>query len=237
MSHGTIRAVRGVSFQVAPGELVAIIGPNGAGKSSLLGAIAGLYRPWEGSIRLGDRDLTGLPAEEVVRAGLALVPEHRQIFNTLTVRENLMLGTYHRYRSAKRSLAAEFAEIFAIFPRLRERQGQVAGTLSGGEQQMLAIGRGLMSHPAVLLLDEPSLGLAPLVAREILRVLSDLRARGMAIVLVEQNARAALQVADRALVLERGDLVLQGTREKLLSDHRVQAAYLGRGYTELETAP
>lgn len=229
--------MRGVSFSVAPGEMLAIIGPNGAGKSSLLGAMAGLYRPRGGQVLAGDRDLTGLPAEAVVRAGVALVPEHRQVFSTLTVRENLLLGAYHRFRKAQRSLPEEFEQVFAIFPRLKERLEQLAGTLSGGEQQMLAVGRGLMARPTVMLLDEPSLGLAPMVSREILRILAGLRERGIAILLVEQNARAALQVADRALVLDRGEVVLQGTRERLLTDHRIQAAYLGRGYSEVTAAP
>lgn len=230
--HGSIEAVRGVSLRVAPGELVAIIGPNGAGKSSLLNAIAGLYRPRSGRVTLCGRQIAGLAAEETVRQGLALVPEHRQVFGALTVRENLVLGAYHRYRQARATLAAELISVYKTFPRLRERATQLAGTLSGGEQQMLAVGRGLMAKPKFLLLDEPSLGLAPLVTKEILRVLAGLRSHGIGVLLVEQNARAALKVADRALVLERGQIVLQGTPTELLRDAAVQDAYLGKGYAQ-----
>ncbi len=229
--HGNVPALRGITLTAAKGKLLAIIGPNGAGKSTLLGNVAGLYRPRVGQVHLDGRDLTGHSAEDVVQAGIALVPEGRQVFASLSVRENLILGAYHRYRQARRGLEGELAEIFAIFPRLQERLKQAAGTLSGGEQQMLAIARGLMARPSVLLLDEPSIGLAPLVVKETMEVLARLRdERGVTIVLVEQNARAALKVADQVAVLERGEVAAQGTPAELMADARVLAAYLGKGY-------
>lgn len=229
--HGNIHALRGASLAARAGELLAVVGANGAGKSTLLGTVAGLYRPRRGRILLGGREITGRPVEEAVRLGVALVPERRQIFAQLTVRENLLLGAYHHYARVRRHLAAELERVFQIFPVLAQRQGQVAGTLSGGEQQMLAIGRGLMSRPRLLLLDEPSLGLAPRVVREIFRVLAELKRSGeMTVVLVEQNARAAFRVADRACVVERGQVVLAGTPTDLVADPRIQAAYLGLGY-------
>lgn len=228
--YGRIQALRGVSLKVSTGEVVAIIGANGAGKSTLLNTIAGLIPPREGEVRLEGRPLEGMPAEAIVRYGISLVPERRQVFATLTVNENLILGGYHRARRQAGEFREDLERVYRLFPILVGMERRLAGTLSGGEQQMLAIGRGLMSRPKVLLLDEPSLGLAPLIVREIMSIIRDLRAQGTTIVLVEQNARAALKVADRACVMERGRLVLEGTAEELLEDPRIRHAYLGKGY-------
>ncbi len=228
--YGRIQVLRGVTLSVNPGEIVAIIGANGAGKSTFLNTVAGLHPPLAGEVLLEGRPVHGLPAEEVVRRGISLVPERRQVFDALSVADNLLLGAYHRYRRSGKELSGDIARIFEVFPFLRGKERRLAGTLSGGEQQMLAIGRGLMARPKLLLLDEPSLGLAPLVVREILRILVELKRNGTTILLVEQNARAALRVADRVCVMERGRIVLQGTADELLRDVRVQHAYLGRGY-------
>ncbi|MCL6636174.1 MAG: ABC transporter ATP-binding protein [Peptococcaceae bacterium] len=226
--HGYVRALNRVSLHAAEGELLAVLGANGAGKSTLLGAIAGLYRPVEGEIRLCGRATGGSPPEAVVRRGISLVPERREIFNTLTVLDNLLLGAYHR-RLSKDALRKEARDVLEIFPALKGREGDPAGSLSGGLQQMLAIGRGLMAGPRVLLLDEPSVGLAPLVVREIMSTLRQLKEKGVAIILVEQNTGSALKVADRALVMERGRVVLSGSSGDMLDDCRVRQAYLGGG--------
>lgn len=229
-AHGRIRVLHNVSFHVNRGELLAIIGANGAGKSTLLGTLAGIYRPSEGKVVFKGQDITGLPAERTVRCGLCLVPERRQIFDELTVRDNLLLGAYCHYRRTGNAVMDEFKRVLEIFPLLAGMQQRLGGTLSGGEQQMLAIGRGLMARPEILLLDEPSLGLAPMIIQEILRVLQGLKAQGTTILLVEQNARAALKVADRVCVLERGRIALQGKAAELLEDPRIQSAYMGKGY-------
>jgi branched-chain amino acid transport system ATP-binding protein len=227
--YGQIQALDEVDLQVGEGEIVAIIGANGAGKTTLLNTICGVHPPKEGEVIFRDQDITRLPAERVVRLGISHVPERRQVFGTMSTLDNL--GAYHRYRKEKKEdIEAEMEYIFELFPILKERQKQMAGTLSGGEQQMLAIGRGLMAKPQLLLLDEPSLGLAPLLVREIFRVMADLREHGTTILLVEQNAKAALRIADRAYVLETGQVALEGTAEELLADERVQSAYLGKGY-------
>jgi branched-chain amino acid transport system ATP-binding protein len=227
--HGRIQALQGVGFTARPGEITAILGANGAGKSTLMSCLAGLHAPSAGRVLLEGQEVTGLPAEEVVRRGICLVPERRQVFDGLTVRENLMLGAYSRRKGL--DFGGEIERVLRVFPALADKLGRLAGTLSGGEQQMLAIGRGLMAGPRVLLIDEMSLGLAPLIIQEILRILARLREEsGTTILLVEQNARAALKIADRALVLERGRVVLEGRPEELLRDERVQAAYLGKGY-------
>ncbi|MDR5683736.1 MAG: ABC transporter ATP-binding protein [Armatimonadota bacterium] len=223
--YGQVRALHGAALEVQPGELVAIIGPNGAGKTSLLNAIMGLL-PATGSVLLDGEELSGVPTEQRVWRGMTLVPERRQLFGSLSVRDNLLLGAFHRRREGA-GVAADMEFVFAHFPVLRERQRQIARTLSGGEQQMLAIGRGLMSAPRLLMMDEPLLGLAPLVVREILEVVRALSARGLSILLVEQNAKAALAVADRAYVMERGTVVLHGSASRLAGDPKVQAAYLG----------
>ena len=229
--YGQIQALNNVRMQVGEGEIVAIIGANGAGKTTLLNTICGVHPPKEGKVIFGDQDITRLPAERIVRLGISHVPERRQVFGTMSTLDNLILGAYHRYgKEKKEDIEADMEYVFELFPILKERQKQMAGTLSGGEQQMLAIGRGLMAKPQLLLLDEPSLGLAPLLVREIFRVMTELREHGTTILLVEQNARAALRIADRAYVLETGEVALEGTAEELLADERVQSAYLGKGY-------
>ncbi len=228
--YGRIQALKGVSLEVNEGEIVALIGANGAGKTTLLRAVSGLLTPHEGDIRLDGRSVVGLPPERLVALGVAHVPERRQLFTTMSVIDNLILGAYHRYRSgdSREAIRKDLETVFEIFPILRERQQQRAGTLSGGQQQMLAIGRALMARPRLLLLDEPSLGLAPLLVRELFRVIAQLRDRGVTILLVEQNARAALRVADRAYVLETGTVALSGTAAALLADPEVQRSYLGQ---------
>jgi len=224
-AYGRILALRGVDLEVYQGEVVAVIGANGAGKTTLLRTVAGLMAPSSGRILLEGREVSGYPAEEMVRLGVALVPEGRQVFYGLSVWDNLMLGAYHRRRQA--SLRRDVEEVFALFPVLAERRHQAAGNLSGGEQQMLAIGRALMARPRLLMLDEPSLGLAPKVVRDVMGRLLELRARGVTVLVAEQHARAALAIADRAYVLERGCIALSGNREMLLEEPAVRTAYLG----------
>jgi branched-chain amino acid transport system ATP-binding protein len=227
--YGAVAALRDVSLEVRAGELVALIGANGAGKSTLLRAIAGLVAPAAGRVAFDGRDVTGQAPEAMIRAGVALVPERRRVFAPLTVLDNLQLGGYAlpRGRDFRSRLEAGVEEAYRLFPVLRRRRDQLAGTLSGGEQQMLAIGRALMTRPRLLLCDEPSLGLAPLVVAEIMRLLSTLREAGTTILLVEQNARMALRSADRAYVLEVGSVVLSGLATDLLEDDQLKAAYLG----------
>jgi len=225
---GHIRAVDGVSFSVEAGEILVILGANGAGKSTLLGSIAGLYRPERGEIILDGRPLNSLPPEEVVRLGVSLVPENRQLFPSLTVRDNILLGAFTRYGRDKRLLHGDILEILALFPGLKEKLDRPAHTLSGGLQQMVAIGRALMARPRLLLLDEPSIGLAPLVVREIMQTILRLKEQGHTVILVEQNARAALRIADRALIMEQGRVVLAGSPHTLLKDAGLRSAYLGR---------
>jgi branched-chain amino acid transport system ATP-binding protein len=226
VSYGAIHAVKGVSLEVKEGEVVTIMGANGAGKSSLLKSIAGLQPVTSGRITVGGRDCTQLPAHKRLGLGIALSPEGRGVFPDQTVRENLLLGAYSRKQPMSATEAAIERE-FDRFPRLRERQNQLSGTLSGGEQQMLAISRALMSQPRMLLLDEPSLGLAPLVIRDIFDAIRSLREEGLTILLVEQMAKQALGVADRAYVLEVGNITLEGSGRDLLNDPKVKAAYLG----------
>jgi branched-chain amino acid transport system ATP-binding protein len=221
--YGGIRAVKGIDIEVTRGELVCLIGANGAGKSSTLRAIAGLV-PAAGSIGFGDEEVSKVPAFRRARAGLVLVPEGRGVFARLSVEENLAMGAYSRSDSG---IAADRARVFELFPRLAERRTQVAGTLSGGEQQMLAIGRALMSRPTLLALDEPSMGLAPMAARLILEVIRDINRAGVTVLLVEQNAGGALAMADRAYVMESGEITLSGQGRTLLADPRVREAYLG----------
>jgi branched-chain amino acid transport system ATP-binding protein len=228
VAHGAVEVLHGLGFLVNEGEIVAFIGANGAGKSTMLGAIAGIHRPAGGQVVFRGRDVSGLPAENLVRQGIVLVPERRQVFAALSVYDNLLLGAYHRYRTERRVLPAEINKILEKFAILKGREKQAAGTLSGGMQQMLVIGRAMMAKPKLLLLDEPSLGLAPLIVGEITQLVRSLRDQGMTIVVVEQNVRAALQMADRGYVLERGQLVMEGTAEELMVDCRVQNAYLGR---------
>ncbi|MBW2037600.1 MAG: ABC transporter ATP-binding protein [Deltaproteobacteria bacterium] len=229
--YGRIRALENVSLHVRPGEIVSLIGANGAGKTTLLNSISGLIPCAEGEIYFEGRKITGLSSEKVVAAGISQVPEGRQIFHPLTVLENLQLGAYLRFKKKeKKAIERDMEWIFELFPRLKERVKQIAGTLSGGEQQMLAIGRALMARPKLLLLDEPSMGLAPLIVRDIMNTTSALRDKGVTILMVEQNARAALRISDRGYVLETGRVILQGSSEEILNDNEVKRAYLGKDY-------
>ncbi len=227
--YGRIQALRDVSLEVTKGEIVAVIGPNGAGKTTLMNTISGVVPARSGRITIDGQPITNLSPEKIVRLGVSQVPERRQVFSTMSVLDNLILGAYHRYRrDGKEAIDQDLEFVFEIFPRLKDRLKQAAGTLSGGEQQMLALGRGWMAKPKLLLMDEPSLGLAPLLVKEIFRVSGELREYGMTILVVEQNARAALELADRAYVMESGRVVLEGTATELAADERVQTAYLGR---------
>lgn len=225
--HGYVQALWGVTLEAKKGELLAILGNNGAGKSTLLGTIAGLYKVVTGDIVLGDKPLSGCTTEQLVGQGISLVPEQREIFSNLSVRDNLMLGAFHRYHRHKKELHSDIGEILEIFPALKGKQKELAGSLSGGLQQMLAIGRGLMAHPSLLLLDEPSIGLAPIIVGEIMSVLDQLKKDGVTIILVEQNSKAALKVADRVLVMERGKITKNGSVEEM-GDSLLQEAYLGK---------
>ena len=222
--YGSIHAVKGISFEVSEGEIVTLIGANGAGKSTTLNTVAGLLRPRDGSIEFEGESLTGVPAHAMVRKGIALCPEGRRVFQNMTVRENLEMGAFSR---TKEELKETYEQVCESFPRLRERSEQVAGTLSGGEQQMLAMGRALMSRPRLIMLDEPSMGLAPILVQEIFGIIKALNAQGTTILLVEQNASMALSIADRAYVLETGGVAMSGKAKDLLHDSRVREAYLG----------
>jgi branched-chain amino acid transport system ATP-binding protein len=221
--YGVIQAVKGIDLTLPKGRITALLGANGAGKSTTLLALSGLLRASAGSIVLNGVELTGLSPHQIVEHGVIQVPEGRAILTTLTVRENLLLGAYRR----RDKIVTDWDDVLRLFPRLKERMNSAAGNLSGGEQQMLAIGRALMARPRVLLLDEPSMGLAPLLVREIFKTLRRLNERGLTILLVEQNARQALQIADFAYVMENGAIVLAGPAAKLLDDSRVMEAYLG----------
>jgi branched-chain amino acid transport system ATP-binding protein len=224
VAYGEIQALRGVALAVGRGEIVTILGNNGAGKTTTLKTISGLLHPTAGTITLEDEPLVGVPAHAIVARGVAHVPEGRRIFNRLTVRENLTMGAYLRNDTG---IAADLDRVFALFPRLAERITQVAGTLSGGEQQMLAIGRALMANPRLLLLDEPSMGLAPVLVEQIFDTISDINRQGMTILLVEQNAAMALSIAHRGYVLETGSIALEGTAAQLSDNADVRRAYLG----------
>jgi branched-chain amino acid transport system ATP-binding protein len=225
--YGKVEAVHRVSLTVDAGRIVTVIGPNGAGKTTLLTGIMGLL-PAHGEISYEGRQLAGVAVEERVARGLCLVPESRELFAAMTVADNLELGAFQRHRSGDRSIGITRDEVYRLFPRLAERSSQRAGTLSGGERQMLALGRALMAKPKLLMLDEPSLGLAPLIVKEIFGIIGALRESGVAILLVEQNARAALQVADYGYVLEMGEIAIEGSSAELSRDARVAATYLGR---------
>ena len=222
--YGAIHAIKGVSFQVNDGEVVTLIGANGAGKSTTLNTVCGLLRSRTGSIEFLEKDLAAVPAHKFVELGMAHVPEGRRIFQQMTVEENLEMGAYTQARA---TISPHLARVYEQFPRLKERRKQVAGTLSGGEQQMLAMGRGLMSNPRLLMLDEPSMGLAPILVEQIFDIIKRLHQAGTTILLVEQNARMALSVADRGYVLETGKIVATGTGDELLHDEAVKKAYLG----------
>ncbi len=224
VSYGSINAVKGVTFHVNQGEVVTLIGANGAGKSTVLNTISGLLHPKSGSILFQGKDLHGIPADKILCLGLAQVPEGRHVFLQMTVEENLEMGAYTQPKS---TIAPGIADVYQRFPRLKERRRQIAGTLSGGEQQMLAMGRALMSKPTLLMLDEPSMGLAPILVDQIFGIIRELHAAGTTILLVEQNAQAALSVADRAYVLETGSIALSGTGAELMASDAVRKAYLG----------
>jgi len=226
VAYGKVEALTGIDLTLKEGKLVTVIGPNGAGKTTLLSAIMGIL-PSKGTIHFNGQDFICPNVETLVGHGLGLVPEKRELFSTMTVQDNLLLGAFQRYRRGDKSYNQTLNEIYKLFPRLWERRQQQAGTLSGGERQMLAIGRAMMSKPKLLMLDEPSLGLAPLITREIFRIFADLRSQGVSILLVEQNARAALKVADYAYVLEGGQIAMQGPAAELTNDPKVIEAYLG----------
>ena len=223
VAYGKVEAVRAASLDVADNEIVTIVGANGAGKSTLLNAIMGIL-PLTGPAAFAGQDMAQLDIEDRVAAGLSLVPEHRELFATMNVEDNLQLGAF---RIAKSKTAVAFERVYHLFPRLKERRKQLAGTLSGGEQQMLAMGRALMGAPKLLMLDEPSLGLAPIIVADIFRIIGELRTNGVSVLLVEQNAQAALQIADRAYVMELGEFILNGPAREIAANARVAASYLG----------
>jgi len=230
VAYGKVEALHGASITVGAGQIVTVIGPNGAGKSTMLNAIAGAHganASAQGAVLLRGQDVKAWPVEERVAQGMSLVPESRDLFTTMSVEDNLLLGSYTRYKRGEKDWRAQLDVVYELFPRLRERRTQAAGTMSGGERQMVAVGRALMARPALLMLDEPSLGLAPLIVKEIFRIIVRLKETGVAILLVEQNARAALQAADYAYVLETGDVVMEGPAAQLANDPKVIETYLG----------
>ena len=222
--YGNIHAIKGISFEVSEGEIVTLIGANGAGKSTTLNTIAGLMKPRSGQITFDGKNLASVPASRIVSLGMALCPEGRRVFQQMSVRENLEMGGYTRPAA---EIPASLEDVFTRFPRLKEREKQVAGTLSGGEQQMLAMGRALMSKPKLLMLDEPSMGLAPILVEQIFDIIKELHAAGTTVLLVEQNAQMALSIADRAYVLGTGRITMSGPAAEVLADDRVRSAYLG----------
>jgi branched-chain amino acid transport system ATP-binding protein len=232
--YAKLRVLKSVSLHVNPGEIVGIIGANGAGKTTLLHSIAGVLRPWSGEIEFKSMPLNDIPAHAIVGRGCSLVPEGRQLFAPLTVEENLRLGGYSRPRRRNgQAVQDDLQRVYSQFPILQQRRGQLAGTLSGGEQQMLAIGRALMAKPAFIMFDEPSMGLAPLIVKEIFAIISGLRDRGSTILIVEQNSKAVLGIADRGYVMETGAVVMEGTAQELLNNSEVQRAYLGKDYQRI----
>ena len=226
VSYGGIEALKGISLEVPEGKIVTLIGANGAGKSTLLRSIIGLVKPGQGKISYEEKDITGMNSQKIVQTGITLVPEGRRVFPNLTVLENLKIGAY--LRNDKEGIEKDIRWIYDLFPRLEERSWQMAGTLSGGEQQMLAVGRALMSRPKVLMMDEPSLGLAPLVIKDIFKIIQEINNQGMTILLIEQNANMALKIADIAYVLETGRITMTGTGKELLENPEIKAAYLGK---------
>jgi branched-chain amino acid transport system ATP-binding protein len=233
-TYGKVQALRGLSLRVEEQEIVALLGANGAGKSTTMRTISGLIAPQSGSLHFAGHDITGLTPEKIVRLGIAQVPEGRRVFPGLTVRENILLGASNRSRVPRSELESDLARMLEIFPVLREFTDALGWRLSGGQQQMVAIARGLMAHPRLLLLDEPSLGLAPLIVRQVFKVIGDIRKLGTTVLLVEQNAHMALSIADRGYVLETGSLVTEGKPQQLLDNEDIRAAYLG-GKTSAST--
>ncbi len=231
--YDKLKVLKGITLHVKEGEIVTIIGANGAGKTTLLNTVASLVKPTSGEIKLNGRDVTGLSPDRIVRGGCALVPEGRQLFPAMTVRENLTLGGYTLFKRKRRNgLQLRLNNIYELFPILKERGSQLAGTLSGGEQQMVAIGRALMAETDLLMMDEPSMGLAPIIVKNIFQVVQSLRDQGKTILIVEQNAKAVLEIADRGYVMETGSLVMEGRAGELLNNNDVKRAYLGRDYKE-----
>ncbi len=226
VSYGGIKALRGIDIEVPDGKIVTLIGANGAGKSTLLRTISGLVKADSGSIILDGKELSGLPINKICQEGIALSPEGRRVFSDLTVQENLRIGAY--LRNDKKEIEKDLEWVYELFPRLKERSWQFAGTLSGGEQQMLAVGRALMSRPKILMMDEPSLGLAPLIVQLIFNIIDEINKKGVTILLIEQNANMALKIAHSAYVIETGSIVMQGTGQELLANEKVRAAYLGK---------
>ncbi|CBK73337.1 amino acid/amide ABC transporter ATP-binding protein 2, HAAT family (TC 3.A.1.4.-) [Butyrivibrio fibrisolvens 16/4] len=225
VNYGVIQALKGISFEVNEGEVIALIGANGAGKTTTLQTISGMLQPTSGKVMLEGVDITKVPGHKIVSMGMAHVPEGRRVFPGLTVLENLKMGAYTR--SNKKEIADEFERVYESFPRLKERRNQLAGTLSGGEQQMLAMGRALMSQPRIILMDEPSMGLSPIYVEEIFNIIQEISKAGTTVLLVEQNAKKALAIADRAYVLETGNIVLSGDARTLMNDDSIKKAYLG----------
>lgn len=226
VSYGGIKALQGIDLEVPEGKIVTLIGANGAGKSSLLRTISGLVKAESGSIKVNQKEIAGLPIHKICKEGIALSPEGRRVFSDLSVKENLKIGAY--LRKDTKEIEKDLEWVYSLFPRLQERSWQYAGTLSGGEQQMLAVGRALMSRPKLLMLDEPSLGLAPLIVQQIFSIIQDINKTGVTILLIEQNANMALKIADLAYVIETGHIVLKGTGEELLQNETVREAYLGK---------
>lgn len=228
VSYGGIEAVKGITMDVPKGEIVTLIGANGAGKSTTLKTIAGIVKPQSAEILFNGHNITGLSPDNIVKAGITLVPEGRRVFPNLTVKENLRIGAYLR----KDSLESDFEYVYSLFPRLKEREWQLAGTLSGGEQQMLAVGRALMARPSLIMMDEPSLGLAPLVVKSIFDIIKEINKNGITVLLIEQNANMALQAAHTAYVLETGKITMSGKGSELIQDERIKEAYLGKSKTK-----
>ncbi len=232
--YGNLKVLKRISMHVKAGEIVTIIGANGSGKSTLLNTVSGLIKVKSGEIVFNDKLINNMKTEKIVYSGCTLIPEGRQLFPAMTVKENLVLGGYIlKSKNKKINLEEEIKKIYNLFPRLEERKNQLSGTLSGGEQQMLAISRALMSKPDFIMMDEPSIGLAPLIVKEIFKIIVSLRENGKTILLVEQNAKAALKIADRGYVMETGNIILEGTAGELLNNHDVQRAYLGKDYKNI----
>ena len=232
VSYGGIKALQGIDLEVPEGKIVTLIGANGAGKSSLLRTISGLVKAESGSIKVNQKEIAGLPIHKICKEGIALSPEGRRVFSVLSVKENLKIGAY--LRKDTKEIEKDLEWVYSLFPRLQERSWQYAGTLSGGEQQMLAVGRALMSRPKLLMLDEPSLGLAPLIVQQIFSIIQDINKAGVTILLIEQNANMALKIADLAYVIETGHIVLKGSGEELLQNETVREAYLGKKKQEAQ---